>query len=78
MKKPCVQSNCICMAFFYRDKSILADGKGPNSRGLSRKHITEQVHVRLKRMNLAFEWKRYNQPLLIVLQSEGQKRGKGR
>ncbi|MFN7249677.1 MAG: aldo/keto reductase family protein [Anaerobacillus sp.] len=29
-------------------------GEGPNDRGLSRKHVTEQVHASLKRMNLDY------------------------
>ncbi|ENQ3079263.1 aldo/keto reductase family protein [Bacillus cereus] len=45
---------------FTRDEYVLATkaywptGKGPNSKGLSRKHVIEQVHTSLKRMNLEY------------------------
>lgn len=45
---------------FARDEYVIATkaywatGKGPNSKGLSRKHIVEQVHASLKRMSLDY------------------------
>ena len=48
------------LANYPRDSYVLATkgfwpmGDGPNDRGLSRKHITEQVHASLKRLNVEY------------------------
>lgn len=40
--------------FVIGTKAFWPTGKGPNSRGLSRKHLTEQVNASLKRMNMEY------------------------
>jgi aryl-alcohol dehydrogenase-like predicted oxidoreductase len=50
----------LALKSFPRDEYVIGTkafwptGTGPNSRGLSRKHLTEQVHQSLKRMNLDY------------------------
>ena len=41
-------------SYVLATKAYLPMGEGPNDRGLSRKHIFEQVHNSLKRMNLDY------------------------
>lgn len=41
-------------SYVITTKAFGAMGDGPNDRGLSRKHVTEQVHASLKRMNLDY------------------------
>ncbi|PAE38022.1 aldo/keto reductase family protein [Bacillus sp. 7884-1] len=41
-------------SYVITTKAFFPMGEGPNDRGLSRKHITEQVNASLKRMNLDY------------------------
>jgi voltage-dependent potassium channel beta subunit len=41
-------------SYIITTKAFWPMGEGPNDRGLSRKHVTEQVHASLKRMNLDY------------------------
>jgi voltage-dependent potassium channel beta subunit len=41
-------------SYVITTKAFWPMGEGPNDRGLSRKHVTEQVHASLKRMNLDY------------------------
>ncbi|RXI96533.1 aldo/keto reductase [Anaerobacillus alkaliphilus] len=41
-------------SYVITTKAFWPMGDGPNDRGLSRKHVTEQVHASLKRMNLDY------------------------
>ncbi|MDQ0256841.1 voltage-dependent potassium channel beta subunit [Evansella vedderi] len=41
-------------SYVITTKAFWPMGEGPNDRGLSRKHVTEQLHASLKRMNLDY------------------------